>query len=219
MASLYDEDVYLSLNRFTLKGIVVSLYRQRFLRRVFSSVPIPSGCVAWGLSALIVIWSGIETVHARSGPHGGHRGDRASVYDRAGDWSLHTLDGKALSFSECKGKMVFLNFWATWCKPCIAEMAGIEKLKRDMKDENMVFLMVTEEAEETVRAFLKKHPIKLPVYRSGKGAPKMFKPRKFPYTLIIDKDGNIVFRRTGSMEWDQPACRDLIRGFMPARET
>mgnify|MGYP006299282393 FL=1 len=197
----------------------MSRLKQRVVGRIFSCVRIPPRCVAWGLSVLLMMLSGLQVGQARSDSHRGQGERRASVYDRAGDWTLHGLDGDEMAFSDCKGKMVFLNFWATWCKPCIAEMAAIRKLRKDMKDEDIVFLLVTPEREETVRVFLEKHPLKLPVYLSGEGAPKMFQPDKFPYTVIINAQGNIVFRRTGSMKWDKPACCDLIRGFMPDKES
>jgi len=188
---------------------------QCVVRRIFSCVRIPPKCMAWGLSVLLMILSGLETGHARSDGNRGQGGSQSSVYDRASDWTLHTLDGEKVSFSDYQGKTVFLNFWATWCKPCISEMESIQKLKSDMKDENIAFLLVTREKKETVHNFMKKHPLKLPIYRSGEGAPKMFKPDKFPYTLIIDEQGNVVFRRTGSMDWHKPAFRQLVKSFMP----
>jgi thiol-disulfide isomerase/thioredoxin len=134
-----------------------------------------------------------------------------TIYDQVDDWSLKTLDGKTIAFSDFRGKVVFLNFWATWCEPCVSEMPGIQRLIGIMKDHDVAFLLVTDEKKEKVCRLLEKHGMELPVYIQDQNRPKMFKTKKLPITYILDKEGNIAMRRTGSTEWDDPACQDFIR--------
>ena len=163
------------------------------------------------LSALCVLAMGAGGV--ASGQHGPPCGvKRASVYDKVANWTLQTLDGKELAFSDCKGKVVFLNFWATWCVPCIEEMPSISKLYNALKKEDIVFLIVSNEKREVVQNFLKKHPCDLPIYISPKEVPAVLKPNRWPLTFFLDRQGGIAFRCTGSTGWEETAYQDLLRG-------
>jgi thiol-disulfide isomerase/thioredoxin len=136
---------------------------------------------------------------------------RLSVYDKVGNWEITSLNGKKLSFSDCKGKVIFLNFWATWCVPCLKEMPDIEKLYQDLKEEDVVFLLISQEEENTVRSFLKKHPFNLPLYLTAKKPPEIFKIRKLPMTYLLDRQGGIAFRVTGMANWADSAYGDFLR--------
>jgi len=141
---------------------------------------------------------------------------QTTVYEKAGDWSFKTMDGKTTAFSDFRGKVVFLNFWATWCVPCVEEMPGIQRLIGTMKDHDVAFLLITDEKEEKVRGFLEKHRMDLPVYIRDRNTPDAFKTKRLPITYILDRGGNIAMRRTGSTEWDDPVCQDFIRGLTKA---
>src|SRR5271170_1291972 len=82
-------------------------------------------------------------------------------------WRVRGLGGNEVTLGDFKGKVVFLNFWSTTCEPCIAEMPGIEGLRISQKDEKVAFLAVTEDDDSTVREFLKKHTLQVPVYLSS----------------------------------------------------
>jgi thiol-disulfide isomerase/thioredoxin len=142
---------------------------------------------------------------------------RLTVYEKAGDWSFKTLDGKPVAFSDFRGQVVFLNFWATWCVPCVEEMPGIEKLAKRLEKEDVAFLLITDEKEKKVRRFLEKHKLDLPIYIRGKKHPKTFKTKRLPITYILDRQGNIAMRRTGSTEWDEPVCEKFIRDLVKAK--
>jgi peroxiredoxin len=162
---------------------------------------------------MLVLGLMVGLPEAKAGPEADSKN---TVYDKAGDWSFKTLDGKTTAFSDFRGKVVFLNFWATWCVPCVEEMPGIQRLISTMKDHDVAFVLVTDEKEEKVRKFLEKHRLDLPIYiRSGK-APKTFKTKRLPITYILDRGGKIAMRRTGSTEWDDSACQDFIRGLAKA---
>ena len=148
---------------------------------------------------------------------GSSSGNKPTVYDKVGDWDFKTLDGKTVTFSDFRGKVVFLNFWATWCVPCVEEMPGIQRLIKKMKDEDVAFLLITDEKEEKVRRFLEKHQLDLPIYVRGKKGPKMFKTKRLPITYILDRQGKIAMRRTGSTEWDDQVCENFIRDLVKVK--
>ena len=126
-------------------------------------------------------------------------------------WSVRPLGGPPVTLGELKGKVVFLNFWSTGCAPCVAEMPGIENLFASLKDEQVVFLIATAEDEQTVRHFLNKHPFRVPVYLYGEDLPTEFQLRGFPTTLILDRNGAMVFRHSGPANWDDENARKFIR--------
>ncbi len=131
------------------------------------------------------------------------------VTDRDYLWQLGTDIGEPYSFSDLRGEVVFLNFWATWCPPCVAELPEIEKAFQKHKD-RVAFLLVTNEEPEVVRAFMQKHGYDLPVFFSRSPVPDVFDVSALPTTFIISGEGTIVARKTGASNWDSPATDRLL---------
>lgn len=129
-------------------------------------------------------------------------------------WSLRALDGHAVTLGDFKGKVMLLNFWSTTCAPCIAEMPGIEGLLDSLKNEKVAFLAVTQDDESTVREFLKKHPLRIPVYLSGEKPPADIRALGIPTTFILDTQGAAVLRHEGEVNWDDDGARSYIRGLL-----
>lgn len=125
------------------------------------------------------------------------------------DWSLMTLDGEAYDFEDCKGKLTFINFWATWCPPCVAEMPSLQKLYDDYGKE-VNFLFVARDREERVEAFLKKNGYNLPVYYERGLVPSQIYYGGLPTTFIISSEGRIVLSTRGSANWDGEGTRNLL---------
>src|SRR5260221_417625 len=107
-----------------------------------------------------------------------------------------TLQGpptQGLSWDKLKGKVVVLEFWATWCSPCVKAIPHLNSLVEQFQDKPVVFLSVTSENEDVVRTFLKKHPVE-----SGIGIDdyealnKAFHIRGIPHTVIVNADGRIA---------------------------
>lgn len=138
----------------------------------------------------------------------------ASVYDQSNGWGIRTLEGEEVPFSQFEGSVVFLNLWATWCGPCVSEMANIQNLYDQMKDEDVVFLLVSQEAGKTVRDFVEKGQFSFPVYLSGAKLPGAFLSRGIPATFIVDRNGGIAFKHLGPAKWDDKSCLSFIRGLM-----
>jgi len=118
--------------------------------------------------------------------------------------------GKTVSLSSLKGKVIFLNFWATWCPPCIAEMPGINELHKEFIDRaDVVFVMVDADGDlHKSASFMKTHGYNLPLYASA-SASGLF-TGTLPSTVLIDKKGEIVFRKTGAANYNTRQFKDFI---------
>lgn len=152
------------------------------------------------------------TRRAESIEHAAVRADGMEVIARAEwDWPLRTLDGEPLSFEEFRGRVVFLNLWATWCPPCVAELASIAELRASLDDDRIAFLLVSPERAEPVRAFLRRHGYDLPVLLEDGRMPEVFGLRALPTTFVIAPEGDVVLRHRGAADWDDDALRELLR--------
>ena len=116
------------------------------------------------------------------------------------NWQLLDETGQVFNFNAAKGNVVVINFWATWCPPCIAEMPSLEKLY-NAYNENVVFLFVSDEKQEVISKFKQKHAYQFKAYSTLTAYPKAFDVRSIPRTLVIDKNGNIVIDKTGAANW------------------
>ncbi|MET0046301.1 MAG: TlpA disulfide reductase family protein [Sedimenticola sp.] len=126
--------------------------------------------------------------------------------------SLSDLEGQHYTLSDYRGKVVLLNFWATWCPPCVKEIPSLGRLKRKLSDRAVAVLSVdVGESVERVEAFLKKVPADFPVMLDPEGATvKAWKLRAFPTTFLIDGEGRIRYAYFGGLEWDTPEVVTLI---------
>ncbi len=136
------------------------------------------------------------------------------VTDAAYEWQLTGTDGNPYDFAEVKGKVVFLNFWATWCGPCLKEMPVIQKLYDDYGDK-VGFLLVTQEETAKVDAFLKKKKYTLPIYFTGTAdIPEELASKSIPTTYIIGKSGKIALAETGARDWNSEEVRTILDGLL-----
>jgi len=132
-------------------------------------------------------------------------------------WPLRTLDGKEVRLSEFKGKVLFVNLWATWCGSCIAEMPSLQRLYDSLKDEPIAFLMITNESAKTVRRFVNSEGFTAPVYLTGGRIPSVFQTGFIPATFILDGEGRIRFRHIGMARWDDESNVQFLRGLMDSQ--
>jgi len=131
----------------------------------------------------------------------------------ARQFTVPTPNGKSLRLSDHRGKVVFLNFWATWCPPCKEEMPSMERLYQRFKGQGLVVLAVSVDAEgaEVVTPFVKAHKLTYPIGLD----PKMtlagkYGVRGLPASFFVDKKGNLVALALGPREWDSKAAHALI---------
>lgn len=112
--------------------------------------------------------------------------------------------GRNISLSSLKGKVVFINFWATWCPPCLAELPSINTLYNKLSDNpKIVFIMV--DADNLLKKsipFLQDHGYNLPVFQSVTDIPSEMLSGLIPTTVIINKEGLMVFRHQGVADYN-----------------
>jgi thiol-disulfide isomerase/thioredoxin len=125
-------------------------------------------------------------------------------------WQLKSLAGKPVTLGDFKGKAVFLDFWATYCGPCVNEMAGIKRLAGSLKNDNVAFLLAARDDEARVREFLHKNPLDLPIYLASGAAPDM-PDAAIPVTYLLDRRGAVVFQHIGAAKWDTDSVRVFLR--------
>ena len=116
-------------------------------------------------------------------------------------WKLKDLDGKTVTSDDFKGKVVVLDFWATWCPPCKAEIPGYVAMQKKYGPEGLVFvgISVDEDGPEVVRSFVKAHGINYPIVMFNEDVVNAFAPIEgYPTTFIIDREGNIVDKKIGA---------------------
>jgi thiol-disulfide isomerase/thioredoxin len=124
-------------------------------------------------------------------------------------WELVDQQDNPVQVSSLKGNVIFLNFWATWCPPCVAELPGIQKLYKK-HGESVVFLLVTDQEPSVVEAFTGKHGYDLPVFYARGMIPAAFQRRSIPTTYVISRDGRVVVSKTGAVNWDSKRTDRLL---------
>ncbi|WP_373059193.1 TlpA family protein disulfide reductase [Zunongwangia sp. H14] len=125
------------------------------------------------------------------------------------NWILESNNGKRVNFSEFKDEVIVVNYWATWCPPCIAEMPSFQKLYEDYKNK-VHFFFISGEEHETVKNFLKAKRLELPTYRMLSADPKPLDGYTLPTTYVIDKKSNIVIKKVGSADWNSQTMRNTL---------
>ena len=133
--------------------------------------------------------------------------------------SLADLDGKMWNLAALKGQVVALNFWATWCEPCRAEMPSLELLAAQHERDGLTILAVNyKESLPTVKRFLETLPFSLPILLDRDGnATGDWTPRIFPTTVLIDRAGVPRLSVLGELEWNGPVARELVAPLLAGR--
>lgn len=113
------------------------------------------------------------------------------------------LQGKVVDLGSLKGKVVFLNFWATWCPPCLAEMPSINKLYAQFKDDpDVVFLLVDADSKlPEAQKFMQKKKYNMPVYEVASNIPEQLFKGSLPTTIVFDKQGRVRFNEEGAANY------------------
>jgi len=128
---------------------------------------------------------------------------------RTYEWQLKDENGNIFNFESVKGKVVFINFWATWCPPCIAEMPSIQNLHTDYKDK-VEFLLVTNDPYSEINEFLSKNNYDFKILRPVTFNKSVFEVSTIPRTFLIDKTGKIIIDETGAANWNSDKVRLVI---------
>ncbi len=118
------------------------------------------------------------------------------------EWNLADVNGAPVQFSDYKGKVLFVNMWATWCPPCVGEMPEIQTLYDKFKDNpNVAFFMVSNETPAKIKEFVTKRKFTFPVFSMQSAPTSKFEYSGIPTTFIVGKDGAIVVSEVGASNW------------------
>ena len=125
------------------------------------------------------------------------------------NWTLKDKNETILNFKHLKGKVVLVNFWATWCPPCIAEMPSMQELYNDYKNK-VEFVFISNEDFSKINSFLSKNNYTFITYKTATNSPEVLHVSSIPRTFLIDKFGNIVIDKTGAANWNSNTVRSTI---------
>jgi len=128
-------------------------------------------------------------------------------------FELNDITGKKVSFTEYKGKVILLNFWATYCVPCRKEMPSMERLYNELKDKGFVVVAISiDPLEKSVRSFVKKSKITFPILMDKEKEVYFdyYAVFTLPTSFLIDKNGVIVEKYFGEQEWDSAKFKGKV---------
>ena len=171
---------------------------------VFKRIAIP-------LLVLLAFASGATAAEFLPGPDG----------SAAPALSLADLGGRQHNLSDYHGKVVLVNFWATWCSPCLIEMPGMQRLKSHMKARPFAILAVNVQQEKTtVWRFMNLLKVDFPALLDSDGdARDAWQVDFYPSSFLVDSEGNVRYTAYGMIDWDSDETRRLIETLMPDGDT
>ena len=142
------------------------------------------------------------------------------VGDQAPNFQLYDLNGSTVTLSDYRGSIVFLNFWATWCGPCLMEMPAMEALYKafERKDFEILAISTDQQGVAVTRPFRNKLGLTFPIlhdsdYRVGLA----YGARSLPMSFLVDRKGVIIHRIFGARDWESPEAKEIIRAALNAK--
>jgi len=131
----------------------------------------------------------------------------------APEFNLEDQDGNFLKMSDYKGKVVIVNFWATWCPPCRKEMPSMQRAWEILKKENIEMLAINVgEDSDQIFSFTAEYPVEFPlIMDKDSSVVRQWKVRGLPTTYIVNPAGQIVYQAIGDREWDSDEIMNQIR--------
>jgi thiol-disulfide isomerase/thioredoxin len=150
-----------------------------------------------------------DATHAVNRVEAAHQAPQTMAGNAAPDIALHDLDGHEVHLRDLRGKVVLLDFWATWCGYCRQALPTIELLHRSLQAKGLMVFGVDDEAPEIARAYLQKYGYTMPsLVDSASAAARAFLVNSYPTTVLIDREGKVTFYQPGA---EAEAIRDAIR--------
>jgi peroxiredoxin len=165
----------------------------------------------------------------------GHRGARVShltgeqsessapvaAGNQAANFKLEALDGHTVSLESLRGKVIFLNVWATWCEPCREEMPSMQTLYEDFKsNKDFVMLAVSQDTKgrSTVAPYVEKNGFRFTILLDPENKiSSSYDMSGVPETFIIDRTGKIVAHHMGAFDWSRPDVRDALQQLLDSK--
>ncbi|MCF6241426.1 MAG: TlpA family protein disulfide reductase [Bacteroidales bacterium] len=126
-------------------------------------------------------------------------------------WTFEDMNGTEHSLNDYKGKVLFINLWATWCPPCVAEMPSIQKLYNKFKNNNQIeFLIISSEKPEIIKKFIQKRGFTFPVKIAKYQLPDALYTQSIPTTFLISKSGKIKVKEVGAANWGGSKMEKIV---------
>jgi len=148
------------------------------------------------------LWFPLALLLVLAGCYGGSRPTR--IGSAAPDFTIKD-DARSVSLHDLKGKVVLLNFWATWCPPCVEEMPSLVSLQAKMKDKVTVLAISVDVDEGAYKKFVKDHGVDLLTVRDpDEKSNTLYGTFKYPETYVIDRDGVVRRKFVGPVDWTSP---------------
>jgi thiol-disulfide isomerase/thioredoxin len=130
------------------------------------------------------------------------------------DWEVQALGGQAINLGELvAGRVAFLNFWATWCPPCVGEAPGIDRLYERFKD-RVAFVCLSREGAGTIARFQRKTGHRFPMYHLAGEPPEEFRAQGIPATFILSRGRRVVLRHVGAADWGHESVVRFLEGLL-----
>ncbi len=132
------------------------------------------------------------------------------IGETAPDFTL--TDGpRTITLSQMRGKPVLLNFWASWCAPCVEEMPSLVQLQKMVGDKAIVLAVSLDSDDAAYKQFVRDHDVELLTVRDPKQiSNSLYGTFKFPETYVIDKDGKIIRKFIGAVDWTNPEIVEYV---------
>jgi peroxiredoxin len=165
------------------------------------------GCVAWYLSNQ-------DALPVNQSPA---RFKALDAMEKEGvpDFELAQMDGKKLRLSDYRGKIVILNFWASWCNPCVEEFPSMMKLIEEFKGEVVIVAVSSEESKPDIETFMKAFQLPKPnfnvVWDPDKAVMQKYGVEKVPESFLVGRDGKLIRKVMGIENWNTPDAIEFFR--------
>lgn len=128
------------------------------------------------------------------------------------DWELINSKGEKVAMEEFRGKVIFINFWATWCPPCVAEMPGINSMYKDLDPNKIEVVMISLDRDfEKAIKYKTSKDFDFQVYAPAGAIPPMYDSASIPTTFVIDSKGNLVFTHKGMADYDREDFKVFLK--------
>lgn len=131
------------------------------------------------------------------------------VSQKAQNWIVYDMQGNPHSFKDLNQKPIFLNVWATWCPPCIAELPSIKDLHTEYGDQ-INFILVSDESPSTVKAFIEKNNYQNLNFYISSGLPADFSTQSIPTTFVISAKAKVVINKKGAARWNSSKIKNIL---------
>ena len=134
--------------------------------------------------------------------------------DPKANFSMNLINskGEKVAMEELRGKVIFMNIWATWCPPCVAEMPGINKLYNDVDKNKVAFIMLSIDQDfQKAIGFNEKKSYNFDIYRPDGSIPQIYSSQSIPTTYVIDARGNLVMTHLGMGDYNTKEFKEFLK--------